>query len=286
MVAACGKQRMAAAAAVTLQLLLLAATHAAAPAAASHGRLVHIEQEPALASDAQHPDAAQGGRSLHHSSGRRGRLQRQQQPREQRGQPDTTSGLVPTRQLRAVRLPHAQPGTDTRDIDARITSHWQEVTAICPDLAYRSCEGVDRSLWTDVYQTQVVDFNFYGLGQWSTFKLVTFDHHRRRRDRGGDSWHVLLRDRRQELKVPARVFDEGNGERSGGKSREEKRRGRGLWARNLVKVVGKETSSRSTDAQATAVLLRDRWQRLKVPAWSTIRASVRCKGVRDGQSGI
>ena len=239
MVAACGKQRMAAAAAVTLQLLLLAATHAAAPAAASHGRLVHIEQGPSFASDAQHPDPAQGGRSLHHSSGHQ--LQRQQHHREQHGQPASSSGLLPTRQLRAVRLPHAQPGTNTRDIDARITSHWQEVTAICPDLAYRSCEGVDRSLWTDVYQTQVVDFNFYGLGQWSTFKLVTFDHHRRRRDRGGDSWHVLLRDRRQELKVPARVFDEGNGESSRGKSREEKRQGRRGWARKAVGAAGKQT---------------------------------------------
>lgn len=232
MVAACGTQRMAAAAAVTLQLLLLAATHAAAPAAASRGDLLHVEQEPALVSDAQHPDAAHGGRSLHHSSGRQ--LHGQQQHHEQHDQLASSSGLPPMRQLRAVRLPQAQPAANTRDIDARITSHWQEVTAICPDLAYRSCEGVDRSLWTDVHQTQVVDFNFYGLGQWSTFKLVTFDHHRRRRDRGGDSWHVLLRDRRQELKVPARVFDEGNGESSGVKSRREKGREMGVWARKPV----------------------------------------------------
>ena len=98
------------------------------------------------------------------------------------------------------------------DIDARTRSQWQEIsTSICPSFNYTSCAGADRSTWTKAARTEVHEQRFVGLGAWSTFKLVTHDQAGKRKARGGDSWFVLLRERRRRLKVPTRVYDDGDG---------------------------------------------------------------------------
>ena len=98
------------------------------------------------------------------------------------------------------------------DIDARTRSQWQEIsTSICPSFNYTSCAGADRSTWTKAARTEVHEQHFVGLGAWSTFKLVTHDQVGKRKARGGDSWFVLLRERRRRLKVPTRVYDDGDG---------------------------------------------------------------------------
>jgi hypothetical protein len=100
------------------------------------------------------------------------------------------------------------------DVDDRIRRQWLDLSkSICPNRTYRSCvEPLDRSLsWTDAKLTQVADQNFHGLGAWSTVKLVTHSISGSRKGLGGDSWFILLRDRRQRIKVPTRVFDEGDG---------------------------------------------------------------------------
>ena len=46
--------------------------------------------------------------------------------------------------------------------------------------------------------------------------MTTFDKNGKRRKKGGDSWYLLLRDYQQRLRVPIRLFDDGNGTYTGG----------------------------------------------------------------------
>ncbi len=109
-----------------------------------------------------------------------------------------------------------QDTSTTLDVDARTRGYWRELTqTICPQRKYTSCNGMDRSQWTDASRSQFTRFDFQGLGAWSTFRIITYDFHGRRRARGGDSWYVVLLDRRRGVKVPARVFDEGDGTYTG-----------------------------------------------------------------------
>ncbi len=97
------------------------------------------------------------------------------------------------------------------DIDRRVREEWKVLTTICPDRSYKSCDGVDRSTWSDASKTVVSPMQFKGLGEWSTFKIETFDSTGAKRTTGGDSWHFLLRDMKRGLRVPVRVFDDGDG---------------------------------------------------------------------------
>ena len=103
----------------------------------------------------------------------------------------------------------------TIDINKRVQSQWRELSSICPSRAYRSCEGVNRGTWTDTQRTQFSPLTFNGLGAWSTFKMTTFDKGGARRQRGGDSWFLLLRDYQRRLRVPIRIFDDGDGTYTG-----------------------------------------------------------------------
>lgn len=76
---------------------------------------------------------------------------------------------------------------------------------ICPNRTYSSCDGIDRSRWTEAGETQFSPLEFRGLGKWSTFKMTTYDQHGDRRLRGGDSWFLFLRDKHQKLKVWTRA---------------------------------------------------------------------------------
>eukprot|EP00955_Chlamydomonas_euryale_P041865 352149-Chlamydomonas_euryale.AAC.4 len=73
------------------------------------------------------------------------------------------------------------------------------------------CISYVQNLWSIAEATHVSPLEFNGLGTWSTFKLTTFDGRGQQRTRGGDSWYIILRDRQQRLKLPTRVFDEGDG---------------------------------------------------------------------------
>ncbi len=53
---------------------------------------------------------------------------------------------------------------------------------------YTSCETVDKQLWSNGPASEFSSLIFNGLAQWSTFTLTTYDHHGKRRTRGGDSW--------------------------------------------------------------------------------------------------
>ena len=119
--------------------------------------------------------------------------------------------LLPLLALLLLGTPHPAAGNDL-DIDTRIRNHWKELVAICPNRNYTSCNGVDRSGWTDASRSQFEDFKFNGLGKWSTFKITTVDFRGKVKTKGGDSWYVVLRDRQQRLKVPTRIFDNGDGE--------------------------------------------------------------------------
>uniref|UniRef100_A0A7R9V048 NXPE family member 3-like n=1 Tax=Chlamydomonas euryale TaxID=1486919 RepID=A0A7R9V048_9CHLO len=97
------------------------------------------------------------------------------------------------------------------DVDVRSRSQWRQLETFCPSRNYTSCERVDKNLWSIAEATHVSPLEFNGLGTWSTFKLTTFDGRGQQRTRGGDSWYIILRDRQQRLKLPTRVFDEGDG---------------------------------------------------------------------------
>ena len=101
------------------------------------------------------------------------------------------------------------------DVDKRIRSQWQELAAICPNRNFTLCENVTRSVWSDVQRTKISPLTFNGLGAWSTFKVSTFDKGGVRRTRGGDSWYLLLRDYQQRLRLPIRIFDDGDGTYTG-----------------------------------------------------------------------
>ena len=45
--------------------------------------------------------------------------------------------------------------------------------------------------------------------------MTTFDKGGERRQKGGDSWYLLLRDYNQRLRVPIRIFDDGDGTYTG-----------------------------------------------------------------------
>ena len=46
------------------------------------------------------------------------------------------------------------------EIDARIRSQWEELSRICPNRNYASCENVDRSTWTDPRKTEFSQLTF------------------------------------------------------------------------------------------------------------------------------
>ena len=116
------------------------------------------------------------------------------------------------RQIRGGR--HALMSTSL-DVDKRMRSQWQELAAICPNRNFTSCENITRSVWSDVQRTKISPLTFNGLGAWSTFKVSTFDKAGTRRTRGGDSWYLLLRDYQQRLRLPIRIFDDGDGTYTG-----------------------------------------------------------------------
>lgn len=97
-------------------------------------------------------------------------------------------------------------------ISNRITHYWKELSRICPSHNYTSCWHVDRSNWTDASRVQTTGASVAPLGDWSTFQLITYDGHGTRRVTGGDSWSIVLKGvGTNNLTVPARVFDEGDG---------------------------------------------------------------------------
>ena len=98
-----------------------------------------------------------------------------------------------------------------QQIDTRLGSFWSQIERICPSRNYTSCKSVDRSSWTNAGKTIISDLDFKGLGQWSSFKLTTYNGGGVRKSKGGDHWHIMLRDEEQMVKVPTRVFDEGDG---------------------------------------------------------------------------
>ena len=123
-------------------------------------------------------------------------------------------------QQHALRQPQIHSGrhalmSTSLDVDKRMRSQWQELAAICPNRNFTSCENITRSVWSDVQRTKISPLTFNGLGAWSTFKVSTFDKGGERRARGGDSWFLLLRDYQQRLRLPIRIFDDGNGTYTG-----------------------------------------------------------------------
>ncbi len=115
--------------------------------------------------------------------------------------------------LSSFLLSHTISSSSVIDVDSRVRQQWNALTTtICPDRAYISCRPpMDRTPWTLANATKITDQKFMGLGTWSTFKMVSHDHAGARKTKGGDSFFVLLRDRRTNLKVSTRVFDEGDG---------------------------------------------------------------------------
>ncbi|KAG1673147.1 hypothetical protein FOA52_015258 [Chlamydomonas sp. UWO 241] len=97
------------------------------------------------------------------------------------------------------------------DVDSRTRSEWRALETICPNRNYTSCKAVDKAVWSVAEKTQVAPLNFTGLNSWSSFNMTTHDAGGARRTRGGDSWYVVLRDRQHRVKVPTRVFDDGDG---------------------------------------------------------------------------
>ena len=96
-------------------------------------------------------------------------------------------------------------------VDLRISSHWQDLVRICPRRNYSSCAAADTSRWSSAEHTQLSDVRFAGFGAWSTLRLVTRDALGGRKERGGDAWHVVLRDTHRRIRVSTRVLDGGDG---------------------------------------------------------------------------
>lgn len=96
-------------------------------------------------------------------------------------------------------------------ISKRITGQWSEMLRICSNRTYVSCSGADRSRWTDAAKTAISDVQLGPLGDFSTFKLTTYDGKGAARTAGGDSWFISVREMRQKVRLSARVFDEGDG---------------------------------------------------------------------------
>ena len=123
-------------------------------------------------------------------------------------------------QQHALRQPQIRGGrhalmSTSLDVDKRVRSQWQELAAICPNRNFASCENITRSVWSHQQWTKISPLTFNGLGAWSTFKVSTFDKAGTRRTRGGDSWYLLLRDYQQRLRLPIRIFDDGDGTYTG-----------------------------------------------------------------------
>lgn len=59
-------------------------------------------------------------------------------------------------------------------VERRLAVHLEELRAICPDWRYTSCQGRDKSNWSDAGATQAC-CHAAAAGQWSYFKLRTFN---------------------------------------------------------------------------------------------------------------
>lgn len=99
------------------------------------------------------------------------------------------------------------------DVDSRTSGYWRELTEICRDAdrVWRSCRDVDRSGWTDGAKSTFTPLEFAGLGAWSTFKIISHTSNGAVKTKGGDSWVMLLLEEEQALRVPTRIFDNGDG---------------------------------------------------------------------------
>lgn len=93
------------------------------------------------------------------------------------------------------------------DIDARTRNHWREITErICPNRERKNCAGIDRSGWTDAEKCVWSELSFAGLHQWSTFKLTTHTAAGVRKEKGGDSWSILLTEAEKGLRCACMHF--------------------------------------------------------------------------------
>lgn len=99
------------------------------------------------------------------------------------------------------------------DYETRVVTQWRTLSQMCSDRAYRSCNGMDKSNWTDVKPSKLSNrgISYTGLGKVYTWELRTFTATGQARTRGGDSWFVILRDREMRLKLPVRVIDQADG---------------------------------------------------------------------------
>eukprot|EP00955_Chlamydomonas_euryale_P029555 311583-Chlamydomonas_euryale.AAC.6 len=87
------------------------------------------------------------------------------------------------------------------DVDARTRVHWREITErICPNRDRRNCQFIDRSGWTDAAKSMFGELSFTGLGQWSTFKIVSHNGAGVRKTQGGDSWFIKLVEQDKKIK--------------------------------------------------------------------------------------
>lgn len=99
----------------------------------------------------------------------------------------------------------------TAYVEQRIAAQFDQLSAICPSLAFKSCKGADRTNWTDAGRTRPCCYLLGAPGRWSFLKLQTFTGSGRQLVQGGDSWVVELRHNESGVRLPSRVFDEGDG---------------------------------------------------------------------------
>ena len=98
-------------------------------------------------------------------------------------------------------------------IEARIPRYWQELEAICgANMAYRPCAAFPAHHFTSAARSSLEPWGgFRGAGRWHTLRLLSATAAGARKERGGDVWWASLRDASTGRRLPARVFDDGDG---------------------------------------------------------------------------